>query len=569
MKNIKNNFIEKSLLVISVFCSLILIEKPGCAASRANVSSAVTSAVRKSTATTNSNTATTNTVATTTEQSSDAVESVESNSFVNKSNQFDSLLSSSTTSSSDSNSTLADRIRQQRASFAAQDASAAASSKLSIAMGGKNACDSGLRKCMVELCGKDLTKCALDGDTIFGDKLNKCRRDLDCTGEEFRLFTTEIKEDRDLNVRLSSYNSVIDCGVEYNNCILDECGNTFNKCLGKSAADRAIQRCKMVADQCREQDSGLATRFGTVIGKLRETAEIDVKKDEERMYALRDLMRNACSGIGAMFDERSFDCVYTVSFYAGDNKQTPMASRKQYAGSTFTCTQEWFGIDVTTFKENAYRETRSQKAASSAFLGAGLGTAVGTIASGAMGRALERQKAEKELEEAKKGQPAKEEEAKTDEENKSAEDAAGADAEKNEKQNEEQSKEDEKNGKAGLDTTVEEQEKAKKEAEEKAKKESENKDTCRYKDLKRKACCKAGTTTEWKNGTCSCVDSTKEWNGSNCIAKKVAPKPEPKKEQTQPAQQPKQKADDDVKKTELFLPLENDFYSDSVKAKPY
>ena len=72
-------------------------------------------------------------------------------------------------------------------------------------------------------------------------------------------------------------------------------------------------------------------------------------------------------------------------------------TRKLYAGDTFICTQEWFGTNVTTFKENAYRETRSQTAASSAMLGSGLGTAAGLISSGAIGRALETQQAKKDL----------------------------------------------------------------------------------------------------------------------------------------------------------------------------
>lgn len=326
--------------------------------------------------------------------------------IVNKSSQFDSVLSSSTSASSSSDSAMAERIREQRAKIAAQEALETVSNALQNAMGGKNACDTGLRKCMSDdkMCGKDFTKCALDGDTAFGDKINKCRRDLTCTGEEVKLFMTEIKADRDMNVELQSYNAVIDCGNEYMKCIANECGMTFNKCLGKTAADKAMNTCKSIATKCKEQDSGLPGRFGTVIGKLRETAEIEVKQDEERMYALRDLMKSACERMGAMFDERSFDCVYTVKFFAGKDQENPMASRKAYAGDMFTCNQEFFGIDVTTFKENAYRETRAQTGASSSFLGAGIGTTVGLIASGAMDRAIERQKAEKEVKAAKKEQ---------------------------------------------------------------------------------------------------------------------------------------------------------------------
>ena len=64
--------------------------------------------------------------------------------------------------------------------------------------------------------------------------------------------------------------------------------------------------------------------------------------------------------------------------------------------------QEWFGTNVTTFKENAYRETRAQTGASSAMLGSGVGTAVGLVTSGAINRAIDTQKAKKEADKAKK-----------------------------------------------------------------------------------------------------------------------------------------------------------------------
>lgn len=314
----------------------------------------------------------------------------------NKSSNFEVIVSEILDSASDTNS-FAEQIRKQRASLAAKDAvSAAESAQKNAAASNSNTCDRDLRKCMQTKCGSDFTKCALDGDTIFGDKLNSCRRDTTCTAEEFNLFVPEIRADRDMNVRLASYENVINCGNQYNACIVNECGKTYNKCLGKPHADAAIQKCATIAKECTEADSGLASRFGTAIGKLRETAEKEIKKDEERMYALRDMMSSACKRLGAMFDERTFDCVYTVNFFAGESQQTPLASRKRYAGDSFVCMQEWFGVNTTTYKENAFRETRAQKAASSAMLGAGVGTAAGLISSGAIGRALKTQQAKKE-----------------------------------------------------------------------------------------------------------------------------------------------------------------------------
>ena len=105
-------------------------------------------------------------------------------------------------------------------------------------------------------------------------------------------------------------------------------------------------------------------------------------------------MRDTCKRLGAMFDERTLDCVYTVNFYAGE-KNTLYASKKAYAGSTFNCDQNWFGVDITTFKENAMRLTREQKSATSALMGSGIGMATGAITSGAIDRAIDRHKAEK------------------------------------------------------------------------------------------------------------------------------------------------------------------------------
>ena len=317
--------------------------------------------------------------------------------ILNKSNQFEVAVSAVLESAAPDNS-FAEQIRKQREARNASVArDAAASAQQNALKSGSNVCDKDLRECMKEKCGEDFVKCALDGDTIFGDKLNSCKRNTTCSGEEFTLFSREIKADRDLNVRLLSYENVVECGNQYNACLVNECGKTFDKCLGKTAADSAIQKCSVIATECKEADSGLASRFGTAIGKLRGSAEANVKKDEERLYKLRDLMSKQCKSLGAAFDERSFDCVYTVNFFAGDGQNKPTASRKAYAGSSFVCMQEWFGINATTFKENAYRETRSQTAASSAMLGAGLGTAAGLVTSGAIDRAVTTQKAKKDF----------------------------------------------------------------------------------------------------------------------------------------------------------------------------
>lgn len=324
----------------------------------------------------------------------------------NKSSQFDEILDTSSNSSTDDAATeLAEQIRRQRAALDAQSATNTATTKTQNALAtGQNACDTGLRTCMREKCGNDFTKCSTDGDTAWGNKMESCRRDLPCTGEEYRMFATEIKADRDMNARLASYNAILDCGNRYNDCIVAQCGATYSKCLGKAAGDAAIAACATIAKNCTQQDSGLAGRLMEVFAALRQDAEKEVQRDEARLYELRDKMATQCRLLGAMFDERSLDCVYTVNFFA-NNSTTPYASKKAYAGSSFDCTQNWFGVDVTTFKENAFRLTREQTSATSAMLGSGLGTAVGAATSGAIGRAIDRQKAENALKKAEKEEP--------------------------------------------------------------------------------------------------------------------------------------------------------------------
>lgn len=317
--------------------------------------------------------------------------------ITDKSSQFETSLGNASASATDTSADArAEMIRRQRAAL---DSAAQTSAATSAVSAGRSTCDASLRKCMQEKCGTDFTKCSGDTDTTWGGKMDACRRDLDCSGTEYRLFATEIKADRDLNAQIASYNNIVNCGNQYNNCIVTECGTDFSKCLGRTAGDAAISKCEKIARNCTQADSGLASRIMGVFGTLRQHAEIRVKQDEERLYELRDLMREQCERLGAMFDDRTLDCVYTVNFFA-DNNSTPYASKKVYAGGTFDCTPNWFGVDITTFMENAMRLTRGQAAASSTMMGAGAGMAVGAITSGAINRAIDRHTAETALKDA-------------------------------------------------------------------------------------------------------------------------------------------------------------------------
>ena len=410
------------------------------------------------------------------------IEEAEPFEFEDRTSQFDDAIGTVATSVESADDELAEMIRRQRAAADASDATTAVKANVKKATGsGQNACDVGLRKCMQAKCGADFGKCAGDTDTIWGDKLDACRRDLKCSGHEYSLFVTEIKADRDANAELANFNAIINCGNKYNSCILAECGATFSKCLGKSEGDKAIAKCKKIQNDCVKLDGGLASRMMDVFAGVRQDAEKKIQRDEQRLYDLRDEMESVCSRMGAMFDTRSLDCVYTVNFFA-DNATTPYASKKAYAGGMFSCEPGWFGIDVTTFKENAYRLTRAQTAASSAMLGSGIGMAAGAITSGAIDRALETQKAKKELKEAQEG------------------DKADKKADEKEKKGEPDNKDgndDNKLGAAG------------------------------------RRCIKAGGN--WENGACvgATCDDGEEWNSekNKCVKNKGADEPEKSSEE--------------------------------------
>ncbi len=320
-----------------------------------------------------------------------------------KSSQFEATLASASTTATDMNATtLAEMVRAQRAALDAASNAVANTKTLQTGLAGKNSCDVDLRACMTEKCGALFTGCASDTDTMFGTKLDSCRRNTNCTANEFSQLSAEIKADRTANIQIKSLNDILACGQDYDSCIIEQCGTTYARCLGKSAGDTAISKCASIANRCKSSDNGLASRTMNVFGTLRQSAERQIFIDEQKLYNLREQMKSACARLGAMFDERTLDCVYTVNFRAGDDA-TLYASKKLYAGGTFDCTPNWFGVDVTTFKENAYRETRAQTSASSAMLGAGAGMAVGALTSGAVNRAIDTKQAAQTLEAAKSG----------------------------------------------------------------------------------------------------------------------------------------------------------------------
>ena len=309
---------------------------------------------------------------TTTEESAEETLTIDSE----KTSKFSAALNGQSVETSGS-SDLKNLIKKQRsADETSTTVSSAVARTRAATSSTRNSCDESLRTCMKDKCGDNFKNCALDTDLLWGEKIESCRIASKCTGAEYAAFAPEIKADRDSYQLLGNFVEVQTCGSEYNDCLVSGCGTQLNGCLNKAAGDKVISDCSKIAEKCRTADSGLAARAMNVLGTLRQDAEKQVPIDEKELYTLRDKMETQCKSLGAMFDTRTMSCVFSVEFWLAGNGN-PYASKKLYAGKTFDCTQDWFGVDVTTYKEDAARLTREQKAATSALMGAGVGTVAG------------------------------------------------------------------------------------------------------------------------------------------------------------------------------------------------
>ena len=314
----------------------------------------------------------------------------------NKSSDFSTIFSEA---SSSDDSAAAARIRQQREAISAAESQALAGQEIkSMQKDGGNACDTGLRKCMGEKCGDDFSKCKTDSAALWGTKIDACGRDAKCDQHDFALFAPELKADRDHNVILAGYKETIRCGEDYNACILRQCGGKgFTKCIGKAGGDTAIASCKADFEKCREADNGLQSRAMELFASLRVDSEKLLLQWEQELRDLRAQMKKNCERIGGLFDERSLGCVFTVEFWTNQNSEKPMATRIIKAGGQYTCSPEWFGVNVGEYLQNAARYEAAQQSAVGAFTGATAGAAAGAWVSGAPQRAIASQKAGKEL----------------------------------------------------------------------------------------------------------------------------------------------------------------------------
>jgi outer membrane protein OmpA-like peptidoglycan-associated protein len=262
-----------------------------------------------------------------------------------------------------------------------------------IASASKSKCENELMNCVVEDCGADFQKCTGDGDGVWSARFQKCRVKTSCTGAELSVYGDIIREDIKVDSQIRLMQLIIQGNNAYSRCLQNQCATTqgtplegmigFNACVTQGRINAALTACQAVYEKFRPYDSGLQARFTSMMGMLRAEKEKRIAELQKELDAMMPKMRDECKRAGAVFDDRSGECVFTafLSVEANGRRYTP-ASKKIVPGSQFQCTDQWFGVDVTTYLKNAISLTVEQKTASAAFMGAGLGVGASVLTSG-------------------------------------------------------------------------------------------------------------------------------------------------------------------------------------------
>jgi hypothetical protein len=256
-----------------------------------------------------------------------------------------------------------------------------------VANASRSKCETELNTCVIGDCGSDLQKCNDDTDAIWSARFQKCRAKTSCTGAEIGVYGDIIKEDIRVDAKISLMNLIISCNNEYSNCLQTQCATTdarsligggavvgFNGCVTQAKINSALNYCKPVYDRCRPYDSGIQARFTNMMATLRVEKEKRIAELQKELDVMLPQMRQLCRDSGASFDERSGNCVFTafLSVEAQGRRYTP-ASKMVMPGSQYQCTDQWFGVDVTQYLQNAIYSTIQQKSSVAALMGAGLG----------------------------------------------------------------------------------------------------------------------------------------------------------------------------------------------------
>lgn len=264
-----------------------------------------------------------------------------------------------------------------------------------IAAAAKSKCETELTKCVIEDCGADMQKCSNDADALWSARFQRCRTKVDCTGAELSVYGDIIKEDIRVDAKIALAQKVVEGNNAYSRCLQQQCGADstsliegrvgFNGCMTQVKINNAINACKGVYEKYREYDSGLQQRFTGVMGLLRSEKEKNIAVLQKELDTIMPQMRTLCTQTGAMFDERSAECVFTAMLSVEDpnnGRRYTAGNKKIMPGSEYQCSDRWFGVDVTQYLINSAHLTATQRAASSAFMGAGVGVGLSALTRG-------------------------------------------------------------------------------------------------------------------------------------------------------------------------------------------
>ncbi|MDR1697248.1 MAG: hypothetical protein LBR41_03475 [Rickettsiales bacterium] len=296
-----------------------------------------------------------------------------------------------------SGAALRDSVRAQRA---AADIAATGGAITSA----RSTCDADLRGCMIGLCGDDTySKCWTDNSIEWNRKMTSCRAKSKCTTAEFDIIAPEFILDRDQFSSDSSFTIRTTCNINHNNCILQNCGRELKDCQNEAGQNRALAACP-ISRECEMVDNGMVGRSRSLFAALRIDYNEEQFANRQRMRELVDIMRNECAAQKGSYDEEGMTCVYSVELAAnvyqnmvdrgrvdmGQANMVTLASRKLYAAAVYQCTEDWFGVDISTYMENAERRTANDRIAYNSALASGLAGAAGTVtnlaSSGAYGQ---------------------------------------------------------------------------------------------------------------------------------------------------------------------------------------
>lgn len=237
-------------------------------------------------------------------------------------------------------------------------------------------CDETWRQCLQgsDVCGTNYILCTTLSPIEFSNRISVCPKKIgDCTVSNATV--KEVINNKDDYMKVSKADSILECGETMSNCIMDICGKGFTKCAKSISV--AKTNCGYIADECSRVDPALWVRTATALNFAKGQMNAEITKIENRMAEIESELRAECSKNNFAFDSSKMQCIGVVDFNA---MGMVLQSKRMSAGSVGNCSDEFFGLDITTYRQNAANETIKQKTVSNTISGAMLGMGVGSLA---------------------------------------------------------------------------------------------------------------------------------------------------------------------------------------------